>query len=251
MNSGEQKTLWDFMDERVPSTRTPKNNKIRLSPSALNLFLQCPRCFWLEKNKHIKRPRGIFPSLPSGMDSVIKKYFDSFRVKGDMPPEIKGKMRGELFSDISTLDKWRNWRKSDLHYEDMESGTILVGALDDCLVEDGFYIPLDYKTRGYKLKGDPRRYYQNQLDCYCLMLDYSCFKTKGLAYLLYYWPEEVQQNGIVRFHVEPIKIETNIESAKKTVKDAVKLLSLPMPKSNPDCEYCNLIKGVRGLGLDS
>lgn len=250
MNSGQQKTLWDFMDERVPSTRKPKNNKIRLSPSALNLFLQCPRCFWLEKNKRIKRPRGIFPSLPSGMDSVIKKYFDSFRVKGDMPPEIKGKMRGELFSDISTLDKWRNWRKSDLHYEDMESGTILVGALDDCLVEDGFYIPLDYKTRGYKLKGDPRRYYQNQLDCYCLMLDYSCFKTKGLAYLLYYWPEEVQQNGIVRFHVEPIKIETNIESAKKTVRDAVKLLSLPMPKSNPDCEYCNLIKGVRGLGLD-
>jgi len=241
MPSGEQKTLWNFVNERVPSAKTPKKSRIRLSPSALSLFLQCPRCFWLEKNKGIKRPRGIFPSLPGGMDTVIKEYFDIFRMKGDMPPEIKGKMRGEFFSDISTLDKWRNWRKSDLCYKDRESNAILIGALDDCLIEDDFYIPLDYKTRGYELKGDPRRYYQNQLDCYCLILEYSGFKTKGLAYLLYYWPEEVQQNGIVKFHVEPIKIETNIESAKRTIKNAAKLLSLTMPKSNPDCEYCNLV----------
>ncbi|GAI53572.1 unnamed protein product, partial [marine sediment metagenome] len=71
MSNGKQKTLWDFMNELVPNTKIPEKNKIRLSPSALNLFLQCPRCFWLEKNKGIKRPRGIFPSLPSGMDSVI------------------------------------------------------------------------------------------------------------------------------------------------------------------------------------
>ena len=73
------------------------------------------------------------------------------------------------------------------------------------------------------------------------MLEYSGFRTKGLAYLLYYWPEQVEQNGIVRFHVKPIRIETNIESAKKTVKNAAKLLSLPMPKSNPHCEYCSLV----------
>jgi len=72
MISGEQKTLWAL--ERAPDTRMPENSKIRLSPSSLNLFLECPRCFWLDKNKGIKRPRGIFPSLPSGMDSVIKKY---------------------------------------------------------------------------------------------------------------------------------------------------------------------------------
>ena len=246
MISGEQMTLWALMNERAPDTRMPENSKIRLSPSSLNLFLECPRCFWLDKNKGIKRPRDIFPSLPGGMDSVIKKYFDSYRLNSDMPPEIKGKITGVLFSDIATLEKWRNWRKSELCYEDRESRAILVGALDDCLVEDDFYIPLDYKTRGYELKEDPRRYYQNQLDCYCLMLEYSGFRTKGLAYLLYYWPEEVEQNGVVRFHVEPIRIKTNIESAKKTVKNAAKLLSLPMPKSNPDCEYCSLVTKRKG-----
>ena len=216
-------------------------NEIRLSPSSLNLFLECPRCFWLDKNKRIKRPRGIFPSLPGGMDNVIKRYFDSYRLRGEMPPEIKGKIGGRLFSDIDTLEKWRNWRASDLCYKDYEYNARLVGALDDCIEDENRYIPIDYKTRGSELSEDPRQYYQNQLDCYCLMLEYSGFRTKGIAYLLYYWPIEVKEEGMVKFHVEPIKIETNIESAKKTVQDAAKLLSSPIPEANPNCEYCKLV----------
>ena len=215
--------------------------KIRLSPSSLNLFLECPRCFWLDKNKNVKRPRGIFPSLPGGMDSVIKTYFDKYRLKKELPPEISGKVIGKLFPDILTLEKWRSWKTTDLCYENKSCKALLSGALDDCLVENDFYIPLDYKTRGYELKGDPRDYYQTQLDCYCLMLESSGYKTKAVAYLVYYWPEEIGEDGIVKFHVEPIKIETNIESVKKIVEDAAKLLSSPMPKPNPNCEYCNLV----------
>lgn len=213
----------------------------RFSPSSLNLFLECSRCFWLDKNRGIKRPRGIFPSLPGGMDLVIKKYFDSYRMNDDMPPEIKGRIAGKLFTDITVLEKWRNWRNSDLYYEDKESNAILIGALDDCLLEDIYYIPLDYKTRGSELREDPRKYYQNQLDCYCLMLEHSGFKTKGLAYLLYYWPIEVRHGGIVKFQVKPIKIETNLESAKNVVKEAAILLSASMPEPSHNCEYCSLV----------
>ena len=217
------------------------NTKIKISPSSLNLFLDCPRCFWLEKNKNIKRPRGIFPSLPGGMDLVIKAYFDKYRQKNELPPEIKGKLTGNLLADIGLLDKWRSWRATDLCYEDKSINAVLSGALDDCLMEDGCYIPLDYKTRGSDLKEDPRKYYQTQLDCYCLILESSGRKTKGLAYLLYYWPLEVSENGMVRFSVAPFKIETSIKSAKKVFKDAVLLLGQAMPKPNPACEYCSLV----------
>jgi hypothetical protein len=175
------------------------------------------------------------------MDRVIKKYFDKYRLNNELPPEIQGKVAGTLFTNLSTLNKWRDWRNSDLRYEDKASNAVLIGALDDCLVEEGSYIPLDYKTRGSELKDDPRKYYQNQLDCYCLMLEACGFKTKNLAYLLYYWPEEVRQDSIVKFHVRPIRIETNIESAKEIVKDAAALLAAPMPKSSDTCEYCNLV----------
>jgi len=217
------------------------NNKTKLSPSALNLFLDCQRCFWLERNKNIKRPRGIFPSLPGGMDLVIKTYFDKYRMKNELPPEVKGRLTGKLLADIGLLDKWRSWRATDLCYEDKSINGILSGALDDCLVEDSCYIPLDYKTRGSDLKEDPRKYYQTQLDCYCLILESGGRKTKGLAYLLYYWPEEVREGGIVKFHIEPIKIETNIESAKKVFRDAVVSLNNEIPKASINCEYCNLV----------
>jgi len=219
-----------------------RDNKISLSPSNLNVFLDCPRCFWLEKNRAIKRPRGIFPSLPGGMDVVIKKYFDSYRLKDKLPPEIEGMVTGKLFPDIIMLEKWRSWKNTNLCYEDKSIAVCLSGALDDCLIENNLYIPLDYKTRGYELREDPGKYYQIQLDCYCLMLKASGYEIMDIAYLLYYWPLKVSEDGVVKFHVELIKIRTNIESAKKIVKDAAFLLYSPMPEPSPDCEYCNLVQ---------
>jgi len=225
-------------------------SNIKLSPSSLNIFLECPRCFWLDKNKNIKRPRGIFPSLPGGMDIAIKHYFDSYRLNNDLPPEIKGKVCGNLFSDSLILEKWRNWKLNDLFYEDKENSAILTGALDDCLVDKGYYIPLDYKTRGSEIKEDSLSYYQNQLDCYCLILEASGYKTKNLAYLVYYWPIKVSSNGTVKFHVEPFEVKTNIESAKATVRKAAKSLLSDMPLSNPNCEYCNLVSRRKGESFE-
>jgi len=215
--------------------------KIKLSPSALSIFLDCPKCFWLDRNKNIKRPRGIYPSLPIGMDSIIKTYFDKYRVRNEIPPEVKDKLPGKLFSNMAMLERWRSWFQTDLSHEDSTINATLSGALDDCLTEDGLYIPLDYKTRGSELTDDPRKYYQNQLDCYCLILDSSGFKTKGVAYLLYFWPLEVFEKGMIQFKVEPIRIETNIDSAKKIFFDAVTCLNQEMPIASPNCEYCNLI----------
>ena len=62
---------------------------LKLSPSSLNLFLECPRCFWLYKVKGVGRPDGIFPSLPNGMDKILKEHFDRFMEKGELPPELK------------------------------------------------------------------------------------------------------------------------------------------------------------------
>ena len=61
----------------------------KFSPSSLSLLKECPRCFWLAFNKNIKRPNGIFPSLPSGMDRILKIHFDNFMKKGKLPPELK------------------------------------------------------------------------------------------------------------------------------------------------------------------
>lgn len=226
------------------------NKLIRLSPTTgLNLFQECPKCFWLHYNKGVHRPRGIFPSLPGGMDLVIKKYFDQYR--GGLPPEIAGKVEGRLMPDLALLEKWRNWR-AGLEYYDKEINAVLFGALDDCLVADEqspsassgkeTYIPLDYKTRGSAPRaGDSEKYYQTQLDAYALLLSENGYKTENFAYLIYYYPEEVKKDGIVKFNIEPVKVGTDLNRAKKTFEDAVNLLKGPMPKRHSDCEYCGWI----------
>lgn len=213
--------------------------KKRLSPSALNLFLECQKCFWLERAKDIHRPRGIFPSLPGGMDLLIKKYFDKYRNVGKLPPELEGKVGGvKLFADQELLGKWRGWR-SALAFEDAESGAVLSGMLDDLGVENGFYVPLDYKTRGFDVKEGGESFYQNQMNCYTLLLRENKMKPAGYAYLIYYIPKDVAENGMVRFDIVPKKVETNPDAALKVVRDAVSLLSGPMPETHSECAYCS------------
>jgi hypothetical protein len=175
------------------------------------------------------------------MDLIIKGYFDKYRIKGEMPLEIAGKVDGSLFSDITVIKKWRSWKDTNLVYKDTTLNATLSGALDDCLVQDNFYMPLDYKTKGAVLIEDPRKYYQLQLNCYCLMLEASGYKTNGLSYLMYYWPKEIKENATVQFVTELIKIETNIESAKSTISEAVKMLVSGIPKASTSCEFCNFV----------
>jgi hypothetical protein len=224
-----------------------KDGVIRLSPSTLNIFLECPRCFWLEQVRGIHRPRGIFPSLPGGMDLLIKKYFDKYRAIGKLPPELAGKVDVELFPDNELLNQWRNWR-SALVYEDSETGAVLSGMLDDLglkksgngeLFSKVEYAPLDYKTRGFDVKEGGELFYQNQLNCYALLLRENGMKPADCAYLIYYIPKDLAEKGMVRFDIVPKKVEINPEEALKVFRAAVTTLKSPLPESHSACEYCS------------
>jgi len=204
----------------------------------------------------IHRPQGPFPSLPGGMDGLIKKYFDKYRLLGQMPPEVEGRLENaRLFPDVEVLNKWRNWR-TGLAFQDGETGAMLSGALDDCLVKDGKYMPMDYKTRGYDVKEGGESFYQNQMDSYDLLLQKNGFKTAGWAWLIYWIPKEIknQKSKIkntaslfdeksdgawVRFQIVPKKMKTDADSALKVFRDAVKLLEGPMPKTHSACTFCS------------
>jgi len=216
-----------------------KDGKIRLSPSSLNLFLECPKCFWLEQREGIKRPSGPFPSLPGGMDLLIKKYFDKYRLKEKMPPELVGKVEGKLMPDLETLNQWRNWR-TGLRFHDKDTDATLVGALDDCLVnEEGFYIPVDFKTRGYDLKEDSTTFYQNQMDCYSLLFEANELPQLSFVYLIYYIPKDVTDGGAVRFNIEVKQVKTDPSAALRTFHQAVAILQNgTKPKSGADCGFC-------------
>ncbi|MDD5253755.1 MAG: PD-(D/E)XK nuclease family protein [Candidatus Nanoarchaeia archaeon] len=212
----------------------------KLSPSSLNLMEECPRCFWLDKHGVWKRPASIFPSLPSGMDGILKTHFDKFRDKGILPPELcnNGECKNlKLFNEPELLKVWRSNFKG-IRYED-ENGNILFGAVDNILAKGKKLIVLDYKTRGFPLKEDTADHYQNQLDIYNFLLRKNGYETEDYSFLLFYVPKEVMETGEVIFDTELIKRKIDIKNAEKIFNKAIKLLNSECPKES--CEWC---KGV-------
>ena len=219
----------------------------KLSPSALTLMKECPRCFWLTQHKVWKRPQGIFPSLPSGMDKILKEHFNKFMDRGELPPELRGNGHTKdmkLFNNHELLAIWRSNFKG-IRYED-KKGNILRGAVDNILMKKKKLIVLDYKTRGYALKEDTAEHYQDQLDIYNFLLRAEGYETEDYAFLLFYVPKEVAETGEVIFDTELVKMKVDVKNAENIWKKAIKLLNgkCPLPSKNDKGEVCEWCCGV-------
>lgn len=216
----------------------------KMSPTSLNLMEECPRCFWLSYHGK-SRPAGIFSSLPSGMDKILKIHFDKFMEKGKLPPELRKECSDcKLFDDKKLLEEWRNSRKG-LWYEDKD-GNILHGGIDNLLVRKGKLIVLDYKTRGFPIKDDTAEHYRLQLDIYNFLLRKLGYETENFSFLLFYVPKEVLETGEVIFSTELVKMKVDVENAEKIWKKALRILNSSCPKMHAEddpekCEWCKLL----------
>lgn len=201
---------------------------IKLSPSTLNLFAECPRCFWFAVKKGLGRPKGPFPSLPTGMDSVIKKYFDTYRGKNEMPPILRNKIKGRLALSMPKT----------LYFED-DSEYVLYGRPDEYVEHSNETISaLDHKTRASAPK-ELLPVYQNQLDIYDFLLSKNGYKTQNKAYLVYYYPEAGQLHNGFPFAVRIKEIETEPGRAEELFRKAVEILEQnEAPEAHEECKYC-------------
>lgn len=212
----------------------PRQNQhpylIKLSPSSLNLFLECQRCFWLYINKGLKRPSIPVATITTGLDRVVKEYFNLYRVKGILPPILEGKVPGKLMRNLP--------QKGWLEFLDQKLQAKLGGYLDECLdLGNNFYAALDHKTRG-SIPEDTHKAHQFQMDAYTFLLEENRFATKRKAYLVYYIPKAVASGTAIDFVIYASEIQTNPEYAKKVFYDALNLLKKPVPLAQKDCAFC-------------
>ena len=208
----------------------------KLSPSSLGLMKECPRCFWLRFNKGIKRPETGFPTLPAGMDRILKEHFDRFRDRGLLPPELHELKGVKLFDNVKLLEVWRNNLRG-IQWVDKE-GNVLRGAVDNVLQKGKKLIVLDYKTRGYPLKEDTAERYQDQLDIYNFLLRKTGYETEDYAYLLFYHPDKVDDDGDVVFNTDLVDRKISVKNAERILKEALGVLEGEMPESGDECGFC-------------
>ena len=203
---------------------------IKLSPSSLNLFLECPRCFWLYVNKGIKRPGGPVATITTGLDRVIKEYLSQYRAKNILPPFLEGKIQGKLMVDFPK----RGW----LEYIDKKASAKLGGYLDECIeFEDKHYAVLDHKTRGTAPE-NVHKAYQFQMDAYTLLLEENNFPTRKIAYLVYYIPKKIISGADFQFEVLIKEIPTDTKRANDVFQKAIECLNSSIPSIKKDCGFC-------------
>ena len=213
----------------------------QLSASTLKLFQECPRCFWMHVNKQIERPRGPFPSLPSGIDRVLKGYFETYRKRGTLPPLIDGKLHGTLATNPLTLG-----------FNDANTKSRLWGKLDDCIIQaDERLAPLDHKTRASAPEdlSYTQKYYQLQMDVYTLLLDRNGHRTSRTAYVVYYFPVQGALHDGFPFEVVVHQIETDPEAAYRLFAGACRCLAGPLPSSSEACGFCRWAEARAGSTL--
>jgi hypothetical protein len=220
-----------------------------LSPSAVSTFVECPRCFYLDRNMKISRPRGIFPSLPGGIDNVMKIHHDSHRPLGEVPFMIQEMSRVTLFPDQKKMNLWRNWR-TGMKVETPEY--VCGGAVDDVAVEENkTYSPYDFKSKGSEPDDDyPAKYYQNQVNIYALMLESNGFPASGKAYFRFAWPvPDSRQDDGIGFKGKIISIPTDTKAAHALLLRAAACLASPsIPEAGDDCGHCKWVEARRGVG---
>ena len=208
-----------------------------LSPSGLYTYEECKACFWIEQR--IGRPPSIPMRLNDAMDEKLKKRYDIYRKKGELPPEVSHLENVRLFSDLDLLNKWRN-NKTELRYENKKDGYVLEGKLDEVFVTDkNEHILADYKSSGDEPKADKQKYYRLQLHAYALMLRGKGYEPADKAYLLHYFTKDrsdITMNMEFNFHIDEVAL--NLPAFEETLRDMVALLNREFPGADELCRKC-------------
>lgn len=232
---------------------------IQLSPNSLNLFLECPHCFWLDKNLGIKRPPPYPYALNSAVDALLKEEFDTYRAKNLPHPLLKeNNIKAHLFGNQKLLNQWRN-NLAGIRYFDQDLQATLFGAVDDVLEFDDpsagsgqakKIAPLDYKSTGSTAANVYDRF-QLQLDTYTFLMEKNGFETPRKGYLAFYIVDK--SRGFIDrlpFRKEMVEIETNPSDVHEIFKDAVACLKKTTPPAHSqDCKFDKWLKGAKSFNI--
>ena len=117
----------------------------KISRSKVELFIQCPRCFYLDRVLGIDHPPSFPFTLNSAVDTLLKREFDDCRSRGVPHPLMTAAGLNLIPFSHPQLDAWRhNFTGVQTAYGGQFTFT---GAVDDVWVDsNGVLTVVDYKA---------------------------------------------------------------------------------------------------------
>ncbi len=247
-------------ERRNPAYKPGQKTPYRISRSKVDLFVQCPRCFWLDARLKISRPKGPPFTLNSAVDHLLKQEFDGLRAKGQQHP-----LQAAYGIDAKPAahDKLNVWRENFKGIEALHKPTnlLITGAIDDLWQSSaGEYIVVDYKSTSKfgKIEALGSEFwhdqYRRQMEVYQWLLRQNGLKVSDTGYWVYCnaLKDKKAFDGKLEFELTLVSytgkddwVEPTLAKIKRTLEED------QMPEPATDCEHCLYARGRTELTLAS
>jgi CRISPR/Cas system-associated exonuclease Cas4 (RecB family) len=217
----------------------------KLSRSKIDLFLQCPKCFYLDNKLGIKRPSFPPFNLNNAVDTLFKKEFDIYRLDQTKHPLLVENGIDAIPFKHEKMDTWRENFEGIQHLHE-PTGMIISGAIDDLWINsDKEIIVADYKATSrddeITLNDKWKDSYKRQMEVYQWLLRKQGLEVSEKAYFVYANASTAPDkfNNELKFDVtllpyvgDPEWVEPTIMKIKETLD------SETIPQESSECEHC-------------
>jgi CRISPR/Cas system-associated exonuclease Cas4 (RecB family) len=250
-----------YRREYSPAYQPGQAVAYKVSRSKIELFKQCPRCFWLDARLKIKRPDGPPFQINKAIDELFKKEFDTYRVKGEPHPLMVEFGVAAVPFQHDQLDVWRETftgvvalhKPTNLH---------VFGAVDDLWTNAaGEVIVVDYKAtakdKEVSLDADWQMSYKRQMEVYQWLLRQNGLSVSDTGYFVYA-NGRLDRDGFfnkVEFRTKVIPYTGSDEWVEPTLVAMKACLEGDMPPVGKaamggDCDFCTYARQRTELTLN-
>jgi len=237
-----------YNPQRSKKYRYQKGQKepFNLSRSKIDLFIECPRCFYIDRVLGTGRPPGYPFALNSAVDHLLKQEFDAHRAEGKQHPLIEKYGVDARPVPHDDLDDWRN-NFVGVRYLHQPTNLLVFGAIDDLWINSNDeYIVVDYKSTSKDkeitaLDEDWQDSYKRQMEVYQWLLRQNGYPVSDTGYFVYANGDKDKEafDAKLEFDVTLIGHTGDDSWVEKAVFDIKNCLdSEQIPASGDDCDYC-------------
>jgi len=229
------------------------SESFRMSRSKIDMFINCPRCFYLDRKLGVAQPPGFPFNLNSAVDKLLKKEFDIHRAAGTQHPLMKVYGIDAVPLVHEKIDEWRDSLRAGITFPIEGTKVVVTGGVDDVWVKpNGEFIIVDYKSTSKEeevtLDADWQIGYKRQMEIYQWLFRKNGFPVSSTGYFVYCNGSTDREafDGKLEFDIKIIPYVGDDSWVEKTVHDAILCLEgNTLPDSGPDCDYCKYRHAVK------
>ncbi|HUW71763.1 MAG TPA: PD-(D/E)XK nuclease family protein [Candidatus Humimicrobiaceae bacterium] len=228
-----------------PDSSVPFN----ISRSKIDLFLECPRCFYLDRRLGVSRPDMPGWSLNSAVDQLLKNEFDLLRKNGESHKlMVQYKIDAIPFSHPD-LSNWRDdtFRHIGANAIHKKTGLNICGIIDDIWInkKNKELIIVDYKatstSKEISLEDEYKQGYKKQMEIYQWIFRQMGFNVSKVGYFLFAnaGKNRPEFDGKLEFVTSILSYEGDDSWIDSTIVDIKKCLDYDkIPAASEKCNYC-------------